>query len=508
MKKLFIYTGLFSILMLAAAGCKKFLTTEVVGDYPDTEFYKTEQQAILAINAAYQPLNFTSTSQNRLWVFGDVASDDAEKGGDPGDQADIDLIDQFNVSPINGNLANEWGTLYEGITRCNIVLARVPPIQMDETAKAGILAQARFLRSWYYFTLVNIFGDVPVILEPKNADQLQIPQTAASIIFESVIEADLKLAMGNLPASYTGGDVGRVTSGAATALLAKAYLFQNKWDSAAATAAIVIAGGQYALMPLYSQNFSADFKNNKESVFEVQHLSNQVPATGNSLNQWFAPRIDGGYGFNAPTQSFVDEFEITAAGIYDPRLDYTIGRDSTRWFNGETFSKTWSPTGYLTRKHQQPFSEIPINLKGDADIDYVVIRYADVLLWYAEALNEIGRGPEAIIPVNQVRKRARESYLYDDSLVQFQMDTVTHMGTIPSGLLPDIFYTDQVTLRGQIQHERRVELGFEFHRYFDIIRWGEAYATKAMSGIPNFDYNTDKYFPIPQGERDTNKALH
>jgi len=98
MKKLFIYAGLFSILMLGALGCKKFLTTEVVGDYPDTEFYKTEQQAIFAINAAYQPLNFTSTSQNRLWVFGDVASDDAEKGGDPGDQADIDLIDQFNVS--------------------------------------------------------------------------------------------------------------------------------------------------------------------------------------------------------------------------------------------------------------------------------------------------------------------------------------------------------------------------------------------------------------------------
>ncbi len=508
MKKSFIYTGLLSILILSAAGCKKFLTTEVVGDYPDTEFYQTEQQAIFAINAAYQPLSFTSTSQNRLWVFGDVASDDAEKGGDPGDQADIDLIDQFNVSPINGNLANEWSTLYEGISRCNIVLARIPPIPMDETKKAAILAQARFLRSWYYFTLVNIFGDVPVILEPKNAEELQIPQTSASIIFESVIEADLKLAIGNLPSGYTGADIGRVTSGAATALLAKAYLFQSKWDSAAATAGLVISGGEYALMPLYAQDFSANYKNNKESIFEVQHLSNQVPATGNSLNQWFAPRIDGGYGFNAPTQSFVDEFEITISGIYDPRLDYTIGRDSLRWFNGETFSKSWSPTGYLTRKHQQPFSEIPINLKGDADINYTVIRYADLLLWYAEALNEIGRGPEAIIPVNLVRKRARESYLYDDSLAQFKIDSVTHLGTIPVGLLPDIFYTDQATLRGQIQHERRVELGFEFHRYFDIIRWGEAYATKAMSGSPNFNYNTDKYFPIPQGERDTNKALH
>ncbi len=253
-------------------------------------------------------------------------------------------------------------------------------------------------------------------------------------------------------------------------------------------------------MSLYSQNFNANYENNKESIFEVQHLSKQDPATGNSLNQWFAPRIDGGYGFNAPTQSFVDEFEITPAGVYDPRLDYTIGRDSMQWFNGEIFSKTWSPTGYLTRKHQQPFSEIPISLKGDASINYTVIRYADVLLWYAEALNEMGRGIEAVAPINLVRKRARESYLFDDSLANF--------GTVPPALLPDIVFTDQTTLRAQIQHERRVEFGFEFHRYFDIIRWGETYANQAMSGSPNFDYNTNKHFPIPQGERDTNKALH
>jgi hypothetical protein len=508
MKKFCKYSILVFALLMSATGCKKFLDKEVLGDYPDTQFYKTEVQAILAINAAYQPLNFTSSSQNRLWVFGDVASDDAEKGGDPGDQADIDLIDQFNITSINGNLVDEWGTLYEGISRCNIVLARVPSIAMSATEQARILAEARFLRSWYYFTLVNIFGDVPVILEPKNADQLQIPQSAASVIFETVIEPDLLIAMANLPASYTGGDIGRATSGAATALLAKAYLFQNKWDSAATAANIVISSGQYALMTLYTQDFSADFKNNKESVFEVQHLSKQDPSTGNSLNQWFAPRIDGGYGFDAPTQSFVDEFEKTPAGIYDPRLDYTIGRDSMRWFNGETFSSSWSPTGYLTRKHQQPFSEIPISLKGDADINYTDIRYADVLLWYAEALNELGRGSESILPINLVRKRARESYLYDDSLTHFQADTVTHLGVIPTGLLPDLVYTDQTTLRAQIQHERRVEFGFEFHRYFDIIRWGETYATQAMSGSPNFNYTTDKHFPIPQSERDTDQALH
>ena len=499
MKKYIFHTILILLLFFTAGSCKKFITKEIVGDYPETQFYQTQAQAILAINAAYQPLAFTNSNNNRLWVFGGVASDDAEKGGDPGDQADIDLIDQFNVNPINGNLEAMWGLLYEGVTRSNIVLKKVPEIDMDPDLKSRILAEAQFLRAYYYFTLVNIFGDVPVILEPLNADQLQIAQSPKQQIFETVIETDLQAAAAVLPVSYTGADVGRATSGAAKALLAKAYLFQNKWANAASKAEEVINSGAYDLMPVYTQNFNANFKNNKESVFEVQHLTAQDPQTGNSLNQYFAPRIDGGYFFNAPTQRFVDEFEKTPSDVYDPRLDYTVGRDSMPWYNGETFSKDWSPTGYLTRKHQQPFSEISKALKGDASIDYVAIRFADVLLWYAEALNESGRTAEALVPLNRVRKRARESYLYDISLPGF--------GNVPADLLPDVMFTNQTDVRRAIQHERRVELGFEFHRYFDLIRWGSAYAIQAMSDRPNFNYDVNKYFPIPQSERDRNKAL-
>lgn len=499
MKKYFSYT-IFVLLLFVLGGCKKFITKEVVGEYPETQFYKTQAQAILAINAAYQPLAFTNANNNRLWVFGDVASDDAEKGGDPGDQADIDLIDQFNITPINGNLEAMWGLLYEGITRCNIVLKKVPDISMDEALKSRILAEAHFLRADYYFTLVNIFGEVPVILEPLNADQLQIPQSAIQTIFETVIETDLQAAAATLPPSHTGADVGRATSGAAKALLAKAYLFQSKWTAAATAAGEVVASGVYDLMPLYSQNFNANFKNNKESVFEVQHLTAQDPQTGNALNQYFAPRVDGGYFFDAPTQGFVDEFEKTDSGVYDPRLDYTAGRDSMPWFNGETFSKEWSPTGYLTKKHQQPFSEISKALKGDASIDYVAIRFADVLLWQAEALNEAGSVEAALVPLNRVRKRARESYLYDNTLPGF--------GSVPSNLLPDVVFTSQSEVRRAIQHERRVELGFEFHRYFDVIRYGADYADQAMSDRPNFNYDLHKYFLIPQSERDRNKALH
>jgi len=194
----------------------------------------------------------------------------------------------------------------------------------------------------------------------------------------------------------------------------------------------------------------------------------------------------------------VNEFEKTAAGITDPRLDYTVGRDSMPWFNNRVFDKTWSPaTGYLTRKHQQPLAEV--GNKSDGNINYAAIRYADVLLWWAEALNESGHSAEALSPLNRVRKRARESYLYDSLQVGYP--------SVPADLLADVTSLSQSDLRRAIQHERRVELGFEFHRYFDMIRWGKDYATQALNDKPNFNYDLHKHFPIPQIERDRNKAL-
>lgn len=499
MKKNGVRTVLLALSVCSIIGCKKYITKDVVGQYPESEFYTTQAQALSAINAAYQPLAFTTSNNNRLWVFGDVASDDAAKGGNPGDQADIEFIDQFNINSTNGNLAAMWTLLYDGVTRANIVLSKVPPIDMDKDIQTRILAEARYLRSYYYFELINIFGDVPIVLVPLKPDELQIEQSTVQQIFETVIEPDLTIASDNLPAGYSGADVGRATSGAANALLAKAYLFQGKWDKSAAAAAKVLASGVYDLMPVYSQNFNQKFRNNKESVFAIQHLTAQDPKLGSELNQYFAPQIESGYFFNAPTQNFVDEFEKTPLGVVDPRLDYTIGRDSMPWFNNRLFDKAWSSsTGYLTRKHQQPLSEAPN--KSDGNLNYVAIRYADVLLWYAEALNESGHTADALSPLNKVRKRARESYLYDTAQAGYP--------TIPDDLLPDITSLNQTDVRKAVQHERRVELGFEFHRYFDIIRWGKDYALQALSDKPNFNYDLNKHFPIPQIERDRNKALH
>jgi hypothetical protein len=163
-------------------------------------------------------------------------------------------------------------------------------------------------------------------------------------------------------------------------------------------------------------------------------------------------------GLTLPPKILLTNLKLLPLALPIPVWIIRLAGTACAGYNGEIFSKSWSPTGYLTRKHQQPFNEIPINLKGDGSIDYTAIRYADVLLWYAEALNELGRGAEAIQPINQIRKRARESYLYDDSLANF--------GAIPTDLLPDIIYTDQAGLRAQIQHERRVEFGFGISSLF------------------------------------------
>ncbi len=174
----------------------------------------------------------------------------------------------------------------------------------------------------------------------------------------------------------------------------------------------------------------------------------------------------------------------------DPRLDASVGRDGQPWLNGEIFSATWSPTGYLTKKHQQPLSEVSSSLKGDGGLNYIYLRYADLLLMKAEAFNETNNADSAKANLNKVRRRARASF----------------NGTPPVDLLADITTSDQNLLRTAIQKERRVELAQEFHRYFDLMRWGKTIAETALGH--DFNYETKRYFPIPQAETDANQAIN
>lgn len=483
--------------------CNKFLDEKPQGLYTTEEFFRTESHAKLAINACYTPLSF-SNSDNRLWVLSDVVSDDAVKGGFPGDQADIELIDEFRIFEDNGNLETVWRIYYEGVSRCNMVLKYVPNIEMDAALKNRILGEASFLRAYYYFNICNIFGNIPLVLEPLQPEDMQVANSQQPAVY-SHIESDfnaafnyMEAALAQNPSVYPSSELGRATPAAAKALLAKTYLFEGKWQEAA-TAAESVASYGFSLMSVYQHNFNVVYDNNSEQIFQIQHMAGNDPVLGNRLNQWLAPREQNGYGFNEPTQAFVDEFEYTEDSVYDPRLDYTLGRDGQLWFDDLPYNPFWSSTGYNQKKTLQPLSEIPTSSKSDADLNFTVIRFAEVLLIQAEALCELNNCIEALVPLNMVRKRARESYLFDENLIPF--------GTIPEGLLPDVTTTDQIALRNAIRHERRVELGFESMRYFDVIRYGKEYAENVFLDKDNFVYEIHKVFPIPQSEMETNKNI-
>ncbi len=486
---------IFTLCIFLTSACSDFLEEELVGSHSNATFYQTETHAVLAVNGIYNIVSFISTD-NSLWVFGDVASDDAVKGGLAGDQSDIQFLEEFNYSRNNGYLEKIWKHYYEGISRANYLLYYGPAINMDEALKNRILGEAKFLRAYLYFNLVNIFGEIPLKTNPPlNEDEINKPKSSVEAIYAQ-IEKDLTEAAAALEVAYTGSDVGRATKGAAWGMLAKAHLYQGEWEATLQAIGEVDALGLYSLQPVYKNNFTDSTQNNTESLFEIQHLSGQSPKLGSHLNQWLGPFVYNGYGFDVPTQDFVDEFEQTAAGVVDPRLDYTVGREGQPWIDGRAFDPAWSPTGYLQKKHEQPKSEEPII--GDASLNYVYLRYADILLMKAEALNELGRTEEALIPLNAVRKRARESYLYDESLAG--------AGSIPEGLLPEIAGGQQV-VQEAIRHERRVELGFEFHRFFDLMRYGQEVAEEALIET-NFNYADNRYFQIPLSEIDTNPNIN
>ena len=477
---------LLVIALIPMGSCTKFLTEDLKGEFSTDTYYQNETQAIQAVNGVYNSISFTNSS-NDIWVFGDVASDDAVKGGSAGDQAEISYIDEFSTDAGNGIIINYWKFAYESISRANNVIANVPAITMDEPLKARIIGEAKFIRAYSYFNLVNIFGKVPLKLLPQlTQETIHVPLSEVTAIYLQ-IEKDLTEAATVLPASYTSTDIGRVTKGAALGMLGKVSLYQQKWAQAVGYFHQLEALKIYGLLPNYANNFKMAFENSKESVFEIQHLSGQNPGEGSGLNQWFGP-APGGYYFNAPTKVLVDAFEKTPAGEVDPRLDASIGRDGQPWLNGEIFSLDWAPsTGFLTKKHQQPTSELTIS--GDGGLNYIYMRYADVLLMKAEAFNEINNADSAKANLNKVRHRAIASYT----------------GTPPDDLLKDITSSDNNQLQEAIRNERRVELAQEFHRYFDLMRWGKSTAESALG--KNFKYDTKRYFPLPQKEIDANQAI-
>lgn len=469
--KFFQHLRLLPILVFIS--CQGILDKEPIATLDAGSFFQSEDDAVQAMNAAYKPLLFSSDNNNYYWAFAAVASDEAITGGD-GSRPGIAEMDALSFTPRTEEFNDFWKLQYTGITQCNLVLDNVPGIEMNESRRNQIIGEALFLRSYYYFLLTQVFGDVPLFTSVVPPDELKVAKTAKATIYAQ-IEADCERAAGFLPVGYGSKDIGRATKGAAYALAAKTYLYEKNWDKVLEYTAKVKGLGIYALMADYQDNFRKNTQNNAESVWEIQHANLEL-GVGNSLNQWWASKKYEGYGFAEATLELFDAYEPN-----DPRRKFTVANNNDPYFN-VVYKPSFSSTGHSVVKYLQ--AKDSVTQKADGDINYTAIRFAEVLLWEAEALTELNRVQEAQVPLELVRARARAQ------------------SSDPINTLPAVTVADQSAMRDAVHHERQVELGFELHRYFDLVRWGTA-----AQVLPGFQVGKHEVFPLPQTEIDLNPFL-
>lgn len=468
-----LYHSIVLLFVLALFSCQSILDKEPIAILDAGSFFQTEDDAVQAMNAAYQPLLFSNNNNNFYWAFAVITSDEAITGGD-GSRPGLTELDAFTHTPRTEEFNDFWKLQYTGITQCNLVLDHLPDIEMPEGKRNQITGEALFLRSYYYFLLTQVYGDVPLFTSLIPPDELKVPRTPKADIYAQ-IKSDCERAAELLPLQFPASEAGRPTQGAAYALAAKTALYGKEWDKTIEYVAKVKALGVYSLMSDYEDNFRENTQNNAESVWEIQHTNLEL-GVGNFLNQWWASKKYEGYGFADATAEYTNSFEAD-----DPRRKFTIAKNNENYF-GVVYKNSFSSTTFGVRKYLQ--SKDSVTQKADGDINYTAIRYAEVLLWEAEALTELGRIQEAQAPLEMVRARARAQ------------------ATDPATALPPVTTTDQQTMTDAVRYERRAELGFEMHRFFDLVRWGTA--AQVLSG---FQVGKHEVFPLPQTEMDLNPAL-
>lgn len=472
-------------------GCgDKFLDKSPLVGVTSENFYQTKEDAIAGVNAAYAALQFELTPAAHFrWFWGDVMSDDSDKGGSgDNDGFELLLLETFQGQSNNEMIESEWKASYQGIYRANVVLEKVPGIEMDETLKARILAEAKFIRAYFFYNLVTMFGDVPKADHVLAPSEFNIPRSPASEIW-ALITRDLTEAIPVLPlkSEYTSDDLGRITKGAARGLLTKVYLWQEEWGLAEDVANDIIISGEYFLESNYANIFTTSGQNGPGSVFEIQYMTESGGNWGENnanegtfVNVFQRPRGQfSGFGFNLPTQDFVDAFFLEDPSNEDPRLASTIFRigDELGDRGILTTEATGFPHIYYPKKYFNSLSEEasfgdPVANGGSNDR---VIRFADVLLMHAEAAAKNNNESGARTSLERVRSRAR--------------------GGNPT-ILPEVTSSGQALLDA-IYHERRVELGLEGHRFFDLVRTGRA---ESVLGSMGYVQGIHNLFPIPSSQ--------
>ncbi len=471
-----IYLVLILILGLSFSCSDDFVDVKPTSDNSE-DFFNTEEDYQNALIGAYDLLQ--STYLNVL--LGEIASDNTLAGGESAtDVLGIQEVDDMRHTPLNAQLRDIWSWMFAGVNRANYILEFKD--KTDFAGKDQVLAEATFLRAYYYFELVKWFGDVPLSVDKRIefGEQFNIDRTPKAEIYAQ-LESDLIFAANNLP--YVQSTPGRVTKGAAQALLGKVYLFQQKYEESATVLEELITNGPHDLVSDYSTIFEEAGENNIESVFEVQYFEGQgagfdclqcsegnVAVGFNGVRNYEGPDFSSGFSFNVPVQEVYDAFETG-----DLRRDIAIlNIDAWAAATGASFGVGYEHTGYFNRKY------IPRKRSADAQGDrnltnpnnYRAIRFADVLLMAAEAFNR--------------------SAAPNDAKAQEYLNRVRARGF--GGTANNITATGD-NLYNNILDERRIELVGEGHRFFDLVRTG-----RAVQAIEGFVAGKHEVFPIPEIE--------
>ena len=476
MKKILAFS-LSAVLLLGA--CKKsFLDEKPRAQTPEDYFASSTKAPEEIVTSVYSKL-YDWNQHCFSWIgVTSIADDNADKGSEPGDSGtDKDQLDNYSFTSTSASFNEVWNANFEGIARVNKALDMLDKLNVDPNLKTRYQGEVRFLRAYYYFQLVRMFGGVPVIsrvpLTEDEIRQVNVRNTAEEVY--SLIEEDLQFASASLPENYLI-EKGRATKWAAVGMLAKVQMYRQKWDDCASNCESLINSGLFELHPKYEEIWREVGEWSSESIWEIQ-AKGDYPAKG--IQQYFsvqAPRGAGGlgWGFNTPTQKLYDAYE---AG--------DVRRDATIITSGQVLWDGWqtnaaAPNKYYNYKcYISESQETFANNRDQTNKNLRVLRYADLLLIYAEALNEKGQTGAALQQLNAVRQRAK---------------------------IGNSMAATQEEVRLAIWNERRLELAMEHDRLFDLRRTGQiADAIKADG--KNFEAGKHELFPIPQRQIDLSNGL-
>jgi tetratricopeptide (TPR) repeat protein len=454
MKKLF--SNIISILVLVAllAACENQLEVEPISEASASGFFETEADIEQGVVSVYDVLQEQGQYGFNFMFLMEIRADDAfveSPTNNGGAQGDIDL---FQVSADNFRIRDSWNSCYRGIQRCNVVLNRIDDIEMDAGLKNIRIGEVQFVRALTYFNLVRLWGDVPLVTTETTDpfEAFSVGRSPVAEIYDQIL-ADLNNAVSNLPET---NDIGRANRGAAQTLLGKVHLTQGNWAEAVNVLQQVSG---FSLQPNFADNFGIANENGAESIFEIQFQNgngegsvypNQVAPVGSGAE--LLNGIGNQRGENIPSNDLFDSFE---AG--DIRRDVSIGV----LMDGVT-------------RYASKLIDIPA-LDNDSDLNFIVFRYADVILMLAEALNEQGYTPDgqAFDLLNQIRNRAGLAILTSTDL------------------------PDQSSFRDAVLAERRFEFVSENQRWFDLVRTGRAVETLNASTSAFTVSDFQLIYPIP-----------